>query len=220
MIKNLTCSIALTLVLCSGARPPVVIGESAPPTASSMPVMVERWNRSSIRHSWLGRVDKVTRRIKNHKKRYEQASAKCGVPWEVIAALHNMESGGSFTRHLHEGSSLKGRTRYVPKGRPVDGSPPFTWEESAYDVLYKLKRMDRIKWSDLGVSLYHCEKYNGLGYLKYHQDVNSPYMFSGTNLYTSGKYVADGRWSQSAVSKQVGVAPILIKLGYAKHPQK
>jgi len=31
--------------------------------------------------------------------------------------------------------------------------------------------------------------------------------------------VADGRWSQSAVSKQVGVVPILIKLGYAKHDQ-
>jgi len=218
-MKNLLCPGALVLVLCSGARPPVV-EDHIPPVSSSMPGMVDRWDRAQIRHSWLGRVDKVVRRISNHEKRYKSISAKCGVPWQVVASLHNMESGGRFTRHLHEGSSLKGRTRYIPKGRPINGDPPFTWEESAYDALYTLKRLDRVKWSDLGVCLYTCEKYNGLGYLRYHKDVNSPYMFSGTNLYTSGKYVADGRWSQSAVSKQVGVVPILIKLVYADHPAK
>ncbi len=209
-------SIVSGLVLCSGSRSPVVPSVK-PPAKSARPEMSARWSESTIRHSWLGRVDSVVRRVNNNKNRYKKASARTGVPWQVIAALHNMESDGNFKMHLHEGSSLSSRTRYVPKGRPENGDPPYTWEDSAYDALYVLKRMDKVVWSDLGEALYSCERYNGLGYLKYHKNVNSPYMFSGTSLYESGKYVADGQWSASAVSSQVGVVPILIKLGFAPH---
>jgi lysozyme family protein len=57
------------------------------------------------------------------------------VPWELIAALHEREAGGSFKGHLHNGDPLTGRTYHVPAGRPAKGSPPFTWEASAIDAL-------------------------------------------------------------------------------------
>jgi lysozyme family protein len=37
----------------------------------------------------------------------------------------------------------------------------------------------------------------------------SPYLWAGTDIYRSGKYVADGRVDPDAVSKSIGAAAIL-----------
>ena len=60
--------------------------------------------------------------------------------------------------------------------------------------------------------LYTIERYNGTGYLRYHKNVPTPYLWSGSQHYVKGKYVSDGKWSSSAVSKQVGAAVILKEL--------
>jgi len=138
-----------------------------------------------------------------------------GVPSAVVFTLHGRESTWSFKKHLHEGSLLTSRTKWIPKGRPK--APPsngsvYTFEESAEDVLYKLKDLESVDWTKCDNSLYTIEKYNGLGYLKYHKDVLSPYLWSGTNHYTSGKYVADGKFSQTAVDKQLGTCAILKRM--------
>lgn len=150
----------------------------------------------------------ITRRIMDNQSRYIAVERSTSVPWYVIAGLHNMESGGSFRHHLHEGSPLSGRTRWIPKGRPASGSPPFSWEVSAYDALVTLKRMDRVNWKSLEEMLYQCERYNGLGYLKYHRSTPTPYLYAGTSIERPGKYVADGKWSSTARSKQLGIAAI------------
>jgi hypothetical protein len=46
----------------------------------------------------------------------------------------------------------------------------------------------------------------------YHSHVLSPYLWSFSNQYSSGKYVADGRWSDTAVSKQAGAAVLLRRM--------
>jgi hypothetical protein len=56
------------------------------------------------------------------------------------------------------------------------------------------------------------ERYNGWGYRLYHPHVLSPYLWSGSNHYTSGRYVADGTWSETAVSQQIGAAVILRRM--------
>jgi lysozyme family protein len=58
--------------------------------------------------------------------------------------------------------------------------------------------------------LQHLERYNGLGYRN--KGIYSPYLWSFTNHYIEGKYIADGVWSATAVSKQVGCAAILKEL--------
>lgn len=167
------------------------------------------WSKAQITNP--AAVKYIVDKIVSDRERYKRVESKTGVPWFIIAALHNMESGRDFTKHLHEGSPLTGRTKYVPKGRPVSGSPPFTWEDSAMDALF-YDKMDQVDYTSLQHILYACEKYNGVGYLRYHKSVPSPYLWSFTSVYTKGKYVADGKFSAFAVSEQCGVVPILKEL--------
>ncbi len=53
----------------------------------------------------------------------------------------------------------------------------------------------------------YAEYYNGLGYYK--RGRPSPYVFSGTDQYRRGKYVADGRYSRGARDRQLGVATMI-----------
>lgn len=178
-----------------------------------------RWHRARIRDSWIVRIDRAVDRYKRTKSRYvtiEKMRPDPSVPARVIFVLHGRESTWNFRKHLHEGSPLTGRTRWVPKGRPRRGSPPFTFEESAEDALYLLKDMENWDWSTLESLLQNIERYNGLGYQLYHKDVPSPYLWSGTTIYTRGKYVADGRFSRVAVDKQIGTAAILKRLNQLK----
>jgi lysozyme family protein len=65
------------------------------------------------------------------------------------------------------------------------------------------------KWTDwtAGGVLTLFEEYNGLGYAA--MGVPSAYVWSGTDQYVSGKYIADHVYRASAVDVQEGVAPIL-----------
>ena len=159
-------------------------------------------------------VDQLVARITANKARYAKVGKALGVPWYVVGIIHSLEAGGDFSRHLHNGDPLTARTTHVPAGRPPTGRPPFTWEQSATDAL-RQRGMDRWKdWSIPG-TLYELEGYNGFGYRDHHPNVPSPYLWSFSNHYTRGKYVADGRFSASAVSQQVGAALLLKQLAAA-----
>lgn len=155
-----------------------------------------------------GAAKATARKIMAGKERYQAVGRTTGVPWIAIALVHAMESGCRWTTHLHNGDSLKRRTRQVPRGRPRTGSPPFTWEESAIDAI-RYDGLDKVETWTLERLCYELEKYNGWGYRKYHPTVLSPYLWSGTSHYVRGKYVADGRWSSRAVSGQTGAIAIL-----------
>ena len=172
---------------------------------------VKRFVRATVPSQHIPKVDKVIRRIILAKTRYQAVDAKTNTPWYVIAALHNMESGGSFKHHLHEGSPLGGRTRWVPKGRPRSGKPPFTWEYSAQDALL-YDKMGEVRWAYLFDTLWAIEKYNGTGYWKYHRSTPTQYIYSKTSEEKAGKYVSDGKWSSTARSKQVGVGAIFKRM--------
>lgn len=193
----------LLCIACSGATKP----------AGHDCVNAQRWQRASIAKHRLHEVGVVVKRIKANRARYEAVAEQTGVPWHVIAALHNMESSGSFKRHLHEGSPLTGRTEDVPKGLPKEGSPPFTWEFSAKDALF-YDRMHLKNWKQIGPALSATEGYNGWGYAHYHPTTPSPYNWAATSEERPGKYVADGKWSSTARSAQIGVAAIWKALGF------
>ena len=143
-----------------------------------------------------------------NRDRYKTVEAATTVPWFVIGVIHAMEAGSRFDKHLHNGDPLTARTRQVPRGRPKDGEPPFTWEESAIDAL-TFDGLDKVQdWTPARIC-FELERYNGFGYRRQHQSVLSPYLWSGTNHYTRGKYVADGKWDASAVSGQSGAIAIL-----------
>lgn len=139
---------------------------------------------------------------------YIGVAEKIGMPWWIIGLIHIMESNCNFKRHLHNGDPLTARTVRVPKGRPLSGAPPFSWEESAIDAM-QYKGFDKIDVWNVPRMLYLLEGYNGWGYRMYHPDVKSPYLWSMSQHYVSGKYVDDGKWSRSAVSEQCGAAVIM-----------
>ena len=168
---------------------------------------VQRWLKADVPSRYCPAVDKVVRRIMLNQKRYKAVDAKTDVPWYVIAGLHNMESSGSFRHHLHEGSPLYRRTKWIPKGRPKTGSPPFSWEYSAYDAL-TYDNMGSKRWAYLFDTLWAVECYNGTGYWKYHRSTPTQYLYAKTSIERPGKYVSDGKWSSTARSKQIGVAAI------------
>ncbi len=149
---------------------------------------------------------RIAKVIVANKSRYEAVSAKTGVPWWWIGCVHSLEGGLNFRTHLHNGDTLTRRTYHIPAGRPKTGKPPFKWEDSAVDALMMHDLHLVTDWS-LPHALYLAEAYNGWGYVLH--GVNSAYVWSFSNLYTKGKYIADGKWSATAVSEQCGFAVIL-----------
>lgn len=171
-----------------------------------------------VRPSWRPNINSLISKIWVHKDRYMEIENQTGVPWRFIAVIHSLECGLSFNCHLHNGDPLTKRTRLVPRGHPK--APPangqyYTWEESAVDAL-KLKNLHQLTdWSDARVA-YELERYNGFGYRQFR--INSPYLWSGSNHYSRGKYVADGVWNSQAVSQQTGA--MLLYLALSEKPDE
>jgi lysozyme family protein len=170
-----------------------------------------RWWEGKIRPVWEISANKAVMRFQTTRARYVvvQNLRSNGVPAAVIFCLHYRESSNDFSCHLHEGSSLLHRTRYVPKGRPLHPDPPYKWEVSAEDAIYVADQLQG-DWSSIQWAFLKMEGYNGWGYK--HKGVPSPYIESGTQYYSSGKYVADGHFSSSAVDQQLGCRAILIRM--------
>lgn len=171
------------------------------------------YSEIEINPSALPEATRITNKIKDNKDKYQEISNALGglIPFYFIGIIHNLECGLDFTKHLHNGDSLKRRTVSVPQGRPIDAPKNpngYTFLESAIDAL-KMKGYDKKESWTLPEILYRLEAYNGWGY--YYKDIESPYIFAGTNQYTKGKYVSDGIFDENAVSKQIGAA-IIIKL--------
>ncbi|MGC4013420.1 MAG: hypothetical protein QM755_02720 [Luteolibacter sp.] len=203
----------LLCTLLAMATPPgnAPVKKRAPET---QPPNAQRWATATLRPAWIPALDKAIWHYQRSAPRYLaiQRLRPRGMPAPIIAAIHGRESSWDFTCHLHEGSPLTHRTRYVPRGRPLTPDPPYTFEQSAEDALYLLKSEHLIDWTTPATALDAIESYNGLGYRRYHPDVPSPYLWSGTTLYSRGKFVADHRFSPTAVDRQAGVAAILIRM--------
>src|SRR6187399_3332548 len=101
-------------------------------------------------------VDTITNNILSNKARYLAAGNPLRIPWYFIGFVHSLESSLSFKKHLHNGDPLTARTVQVPAGRPVAGTPPFTWEESAVDSL-TFQRLDRVTDWSLAGTLFQLE---------------------------------------------------------------
>jgi lysozyme family protein len=139
------------------------------------------------------------------------------VPWWFIAIVSEREYGGPphWDRQLGQGDPLNQVSRHVPKGmgpylsHPNDSTPgEDAWTRCCVDVLTNSAPY-AAKWKNwtIGGVLTLFEEYNGLGYAA--RGIPSAYVWSGSDQYTSGKYIADEVFSASAVDVQEGCAPLL-----------
>jgi lysozyme family protein len=165
-----------------------------------------------IKNDKLERVDRACTRLLGFRDRYRAVGERLSIPWYFIGLVHTMESSCNFGCHLHNGDRLTERTVHVPASRPAReaGDPPFTWEQSAIDSLKSQQLHTKSDWS-LPAVLFRLEAYNGWGYR--FKGLASPYLWSFSDRYVAGKYVADGRFDPAAVSEQCGAAVMLKRLG-------
>ena len=173
------------------------------------------WETMAIRPEYKAVSEAISERLFSHKKRYDIVAAATGVPWWFIAIIHEMESGGNFGAHLHNGDTLARRTIHVPSGRPIKGQPPFSWEASAADALEMKGITDKpASFWTIPRALYEFERYNGFGYFG---KINSPYVWSFSTHYDKGKITRDHGPIEPVKSKQCGAACLLYSLAKAGH---
>lgn len=167
----------------------------------------ELWRRMQVRPDKAAEVDRIAGALIALKPRYQEVAGATTVPWAVIAVLHQRESDADFRTYLGNGEPLSRRTRLVPAGR----GPFASWEAGAIDAL-KLDGLDKVDQWTPERACYEVEKFNGFGYRNNHPEVKSPYLWSFSNIYSSGKYVADGRFAASAIDQQCGAMPVLKRI--------
>lgn len=167
----------------------------------------QRWRSAKVIRTGF---DPVAKRLVQAKARYQTVTRMTGVPYWVVAVIHEREAAQKWNTQLGQGDPLDRVSTHVPKGRgPFTG--PDAWEKGAVDALvncppYAARNKD---WS-AGGTLTLLEQYNGLGYAA--KGLPSPYIWSGTDQYKSGKYVADHDFRPDVVDAQLGCAGLLMAM--------
>lgn len=170
-----------------------------------------RWQNAKVPADKGPAFAMVASRIKANKAVYDEIEKETGVPWWFIGMVHYRESNLDMNTNIANGQRFDRKTTIVPKGRG-----PFTsFKEAAIDALVNCdpKAASNKDWSAAG-ALTKFEEYNGLGYAN--KGLPSPYVWSGTDQYIKGKFVADHVYDPNVVDQQLGGAGILKFLGVFK----
>jgi lysozyme family protein len=201
------------------AAPPPAGGVTLPPVNSRdyqdlADEYVAYFQAADVRPETAGDLGFYVTKLKANRPRYEAVGNPLNIPWYFVGCIHALESGFDFRTHLFNGDPLTARTVHVPAGQPE--APPangngaaYSWEESATAAM-RLKEFDRAQDWSVPRLLYRWERYNGMGYRTV--GVPSPYLWSYSTLYKSGRFVADHRFNPDAPSKQAGAATMLKQL--------
>lgn len=168
-----------------------------------------KWRDMKIKPSFWPAAQKFARRALAHKGEYvaisEEIKRRHGyhIPWWFIPLVHEREcvkGVDNWTCNIAQGC------RYNVKCNVIPYSGPFSsFVEAAIDalVVQHPHAAKNTNWSG-GGTLTKAEEYNGLGY--YRMGKTNPYLFSGTDQYIKGKYVADKKYDPNVVDTQLGVA--------------
>jgi lysozyme family protein len=183
-----------------------------------------RWKAMTIHPDRLAAFDATAKRLGAAKLRYIGVTDRLRqvglfVPWYFTAVVSEREYGGPprWDRQLGQGDRLDLVSHNDPAGRgpflshPSDTPENDAWTRCALDALINCAPY-AARWRDwsIGGLLTILEEYNGLGYAA--RGVPSAYVWSGTNQYVSGKFIADHVYRASAVDVQEGCAPIISRM--------
>jgi lysozyme family protein len=186
-----------------------------------------RWHAMHMRVTRIPEFDATAKRLcaPDAKPRYMAVTERLKelhlqpVPWWFIAVVSEREYGGPphWDKQLGQGDPLNHVSRHAPVGRgpflahPGDTPGNDAWTRGALDALVDCAPYPA-KWTDWtpGGTLTIGEEYNGLGYAA--RGVPSAYVWSGTDQYVRGKYVADHVYRASAIDVQEGIAPIIARM--------
>ena len=168
------------------------------------------WDHMTIKEGHRSEIRLAIKRIAAYVDLYKEAERYTGVDWRITAILHYMESGCDVRRQILNGEYITRKTKKVPKGYGP-------WEGFAESCVDAYKRHPFHKGMTVAEVLYRMERFNGLGYIR--KGIHSPYLWSYSNHYTSGKYIEKKilfKWvslyKKNLVSRQIGAAILLKEL--------
>lgn len=191
----------------------------------------ERWDHMKVDPARRHKIDERAAVLvaPENKSRFQAVERRVcalnlNMRWWFVAVVAEREYGGPphWDRQLAQGDLLNEVSYNDPAGRgPFLGHPSDTpdndaWVRGALDALIDCPP-HAAHWPDWtpGGILTLLEEYNGLGYAA--RGVPSAYVWSGSNQYVSGKFVADHVYRAGVIDVQEGCAP-LIEAMRAKDP--
>ena len=173
----------------------------APTYRSKWPSYARLWDAARVTKTQT--VAKKAAQLVALKGEYQKVEKDTGVPWWWIAVVHMRESNNDWTKSLAQGDPWNRVSTHVPAGR----GPFRSFRGAAYDALVTLKKLDKVIDWRLEKALYYMEQYNGWGY--HWKGIPSPYLWAATTEQKPGKYVADHKWSSTAMDSQLGTVAVL-----------
>lgn len=172
---------------------------------------------ATITPKWHSEVWRSVDWAKLNRSRFEAVSRVTLVPWYVVAIINIMEMGTNFNGSLLNGDDWHGKTRNFPPGH----GPWKSWEDAAiYAFDYEEDgwniQTETYNWKDIGSIFWFLEAWNGFNartgeqYEKTTPKGASPYIYSGTPFYVSGKKQENPtRFTPELVSQQIGCMAFL-----------
>lgn len=133
-----------------------------------------------------------------HKAKYQEVANQTDLPMMLIAAIHHREYGGDLEYSIKNGSKI-GKKNFVADAVKTIKSGG-RWK--AFHTAIGMGKGTR----NLLAMLQYAELWNGTGCANAGR-VNA-YLYSGTNIYTKGKYLDSG-WSPNFEDRQAGVLTVL-----------
>jgi lysozyme family protein len=178
----------------------------------------KRWRAMRINPKSIRTIDSVAKKLvaPAAKARYQSLEKQTGVPWFIIAVIHQREASQRWDRNIANGQPFKQKTTIVPKGR----GPFPSFEAAALDALKNCAPY-AARWRNWtpGGALTLKEMYNGLGYYsgprskgKRYPSMPSPYIWAGTDQAVRGKYVKDGVFDPVVWDQQLGCAALISRM--------
>ena len=144
---------------------------------------------------------KIALKIISNQSRYSNIASRTNVPYYVIGIIHNREGNMVFDVDLKDGTKL---SKLGYSNDYFDSFAEKALNEKFENGPYNFNSIPSI--------LKAIEAYNGFGYTKDSVNINAPYLWSGTDKYTSGKFTSDGNYESDATDKQMGAVPIIKEL--------
>jgi len=169
-----------------------------------------------------------------HRDEWAEVAGKTGVPRLWGLASFERESGSDYSRSPAQGDRWDRVSVNVPRGL----GPYRCWGDACV-AAYRIDRLDEVAGS-AGVppasaaitgeaaasenaggtpalpgwtwprACYEGELFNGFGPRAHGR--HTGYLWSWTNIYTGGKYVADGKWDPDTQDQQCGMVPMMAAL--------
>lgn len=167
-----------------------------------------RWKNAKLTRE--AEFTKPARVAVANKGRYLAIARAAGMPdiaWVFVAVSHYRESSQDFSKSLAQGDPWNQKSTHVP----ADRGPFKSFEEAAVDALVKCAPYAaRLKDWSIGGMLTNLERFNGIGYAA--RGLPSAYVWSGTDQYRAGKFIADGVFDPNKVDAQLGVAGLILTM--------